>query len=202
MRKKLTHRQERIFNFICNHIREIGYPPTVREIAAEFEISEKGAHDHLNAIEKKDYIRRVPGKPRAIEITEFLSKKLLQSVTEVPIVGRVAAGTPLLASQNIDGTLPLPNDMANADTCFALRVKGSSMIDAGIFEGDVVVVRSQEHADAGDIVVALLDDEATVKRFFIDGDKIRLQPENAALPPIVVNNVQILGKVIALFRQM
>ena len=202
MRKRLTHRQERIFNFICNQIREVGYPPTVREIAAEFEISEKGAHDHLNAIEKKDYIRREPGKPRAIEITEFLSKKLLQSVTEVPIVGRVAAGTPLLATQNIDGTLPLPNDMAKGDTCFALRVKGSSMIDAGIFEGDVVVVRSQEHADAGDIVVALLDDEATVKRFFIDGDNIRLQPENPALPPIIVNNVQILGKVIALFRQM
>ena len=202
MRKRLTHRQERIFNFICNQIREVGYPPTVREIAAEFEISEKGAHDHLNAIEKKDYIRREPGKPRAIEITEFLSKKLLQSVTEVPIVGRVAAGTPLLATQNIDGTLPLPNDMVNGDTCFALRVKGSSMIDAGIFEGDVVVVRSQEHADAGDIVVALLDDEATVKRFFIDGDNIRLQPDNPALPPIIVKNVQILGKVIALFRQM
>ena len=201
MRKKLTHRQERIYNFIRKQIQEAGFPPTVREIAAAFEISEKGAHDHLNAIEKKQYIRRVPGKPRAIEVMEFLSRGLAQSV-EVPIVGRVAAGTPLLASQNIDGTLPLPNDMANDDTCFALRVKGSSMIDAGIFEGDFVVVRSQEHADAGDIVVALLDDEATVKRFFVDGDKIRLQPENRALPPIIVDNVQILGKVIALFRQM
>ena len=202
MRKQLTKRQERIYDFICNHIREVGYPPTVREIATEFQISEKGAHDHLIAIEKKDYIRRVPGKPRAIEITDFLSGRPLQAATEVPILGRVAAGTPLLASQNVDGTLPLPNDMANGDTCFALRVKGSSMIDAGIFEGDMVVVRSQEHADAGDIVVALLDDEATVKRFFVDGDKIRLQPENAALPPIIVTNVQILGKVIALFRQM
>ena len=201
MQKQLTHRQERIYKFICNQIQEVGYPPTVREIAAEFEISEKGAHDHLCAIEKKDYIRRAPGKPRAIEVMEFLSKGPVKSI-EVPIVGRVAAGTPLLASQNIDGTLPLPTDMANGDTCFALRVKGSSMINAGIFEGDFVVVRSQEHADAGDIVVALLDDEATVKRFFIDGDKIRLQPENPALPPIIVSNVQILGKVIALFRQM
>ena len=202
MRKPLTNRQEKIFKFICDQIQTVGYPPTVREIGGAFGISEKGAHDHLNAIEKKDYIRRAPGKPRAIEITDFLSKKTPRSVTEVPIVGRVAAGTPLLASENIDGTLPLPNEMANGDTCFALRVKGSSMIDAGIFEGDFVVVRSQEYADTGDIVVALLDDEATVKRFFVDGNKIRLQPENASLRPIIVDNAQILGKVIALFRQM
>ncbi len=202
MRKKMTIRQKRIYDFICDFIRKFGYPPTVREIATEFQISEKGAHDHLNAIEKKDFIRRVPGKPRAIEITDFLSGRQLQAVTEVPILGRVAAGTPLLASQNVDGTLPLPNDIAGGDTCFALRVKGSSMIEAGIFEGDLVVVRSQEHADAGDIVVALLDDEATVKRFFVDGNKIRLQPENADLPPIIVTHVQILGKVIALFRQI
>jgi repressor LexA len=202
VRKPLTNRQENIFKFICEQIQKIGYPPTVREIGAAFGISEKGAHDHLNAIEKKNYIRRMPGKPRAIEIIDFLSKKTSQPITEVPIVGRVAAGKPLLASQNIEGTLPLPNEMANGDRCFALRVRGSSMIDAGIFEGDFVVVRSQEYADAGDIVVALLDDEATVKRFFVEGDKIRLQPENATLSPIVVDNAQILGKVIGLFRQM
>jgi repressor LexA len=156
----------------------------------------------MNAVEKKGYIKRVRGKPRAIEIMDFTPERGPQRVAQVPIVGRVSAGTPLLADQNIDGTLPLPQEMVRDDQCFALRVDGSSMINVGIFEGDTVVVRSQSYADAGDIVVALLDEEATVKRFFRDGDKIRLQPENASMRPIIVSDVQILGKVIGLFRKI
>jgi len=165
-------------------------------------MSEKGAYDHLNAIEKKGYIKRAPGKPRAIEVMDFVQKKGSRSAVDVPIIGRVAAGEPLLASQNIEGTLPIPGNMVKGEPCFALRIKGSSMIDAGIFEDDFVVVRAQNYADSGDIVVALLGDEATVKRFFPEGNRIRLQPENHSMRPIIVQSVQILGKVIGLFRQM
>ena len=202
MRKPLTKKQDKIFEFVRKHVQDIGYPPTVREIGTNFRISEKGAHDHLNAIEKKGYIRRVPKKPRAIEILEFVPQKLPQTAVEVPIVGRVAAGEPILASENVEGTLPVPREVVKGDTCFALRVNGKSMIDAGIFEGDLVIVRSQNYADAGDIVVALLDEEATVKRFFRDGTRIRLQPENSMMSPIIVNDAQILGKVVGLFRRM
>ncbi len=202
MRKPLTKKQDRIFEFIRKHVQDTGYPPTVREIGTSFRISEKGAYDHLNAIEKKGYIRRVPKKPRAIEILEFVPQKLPQTAVEVPIVGRVAAGEPILASENVEGTLPVPREVVKEDPCFALRVNGKSMIDAGIFEGDVVIVRSQNYADTGDIVVALLDDEATVKRFFRDGTKIRLQPENSVMAPIIVDDAQILGKVVGLFRRL
>lgn len=202
MRKPLTKKQDRIFEFIRKHVQDTGYPPTVREIGTNFRISEKGAYDHLNAIEKKGYIRRVPKKPRAIEILEFVPQKLPQTAVEVPIVGRVAAGEPILASENVEGTLPVPREVVKDDPCFALRVNGKSMIDAGIFEGDVVIVRSQNYADTGDIVVALLDDEATVKRFFRDGDRIRLQPENSVMSPIIVDDAQILGKVVGVFRRL
>ena len=202
MRKPLTKKQDRIFEFIRKHVQDTGYPPTVREIGTNFRISEKGAYDHLNAIEKKGYIRRMPKKPRAIEILEFVPQKLPQTAVEVPIVGRVAAGEPILASENVEGTLPVPREVVKEDTCFALRVNGKSMIEAGIFEGDLVIVRSQNYADTGDIVVALLDEEATVKRFFRDGNRIRLQPENSVMSPIIVDDAQILGKVVGLFRRM
>ena len=202
MRKPLTKKQDRIFEFIRKHVQDTGYPPTVREIGTSFRISEKGAYDHLNAIEKKGYIRRVPKKPRAIEILEFVPQKLPQAAVEIPIVGRVAAGEPILASENVEGTLPVPREVVKEDPCFALRVNGKSMIEAGIFEGDVVIVRSQNYADTGDIVVALLDDEATVKRFFRDGDRIRLQPENSVMSPIIVDDAQILGKVVGVFRRL
>ncbi len=202
MRKSLTKKQDRIFEFVRKHVQDTGYPPTVREIGTAFGISEKGAHDHLNAIQKKGYIRRIPKKPRAIEILEFVPQKLPQTAVELPIVGRVAAGEPILASENIEGTLPVPREVVKEDTCFALRINGQSMIEAGIFEGDVVIVRAQNYADAGDIVVALLDEEATVKRFFRDGNRIRLQPENAVMSPIIVDDAQILGKVVGLFRKL
>ncbi len=221
MAKALTNRQREIFTYIQARIKE-GYPPTIREIGGEFGFSEKAAHDHLNALEKKRYIKREDGKPRAISILKEADPKLVTSgwlegqnanpvlanvqrdIIEIPIFGRVAAGEPLLASQNIEGTLPMPTRMLNDYECFALRIIGSSMIGVGILDGDFVIVRRQSNADPGDIVVALVDDEATVKRFFIDGDRIRLQPENPTMQPSIfeLNEVMILGKVIGLHREM
>ena len=221
MAKLLTARQREIFNYIQSRIKE-GYPPTIREIGSRFGFSEKAAHDHLNALEKKKYIDREEGKPRAISILKEADPKLETSkwlegqnanpalvdiqrdIIEIPIFGRVAAGAPLLASQNIEGTLPIPTRMVNNHECFALRIIGSSMIGAGILEGDFVIVRRQANADPGDIIVALVDDEATVKRFFIDGKHVRLQPENPAIEPTLfdTNDVMILGKVIGLHREI
>lgn len=221
MAKYLTARQREIFTYIQRRIKE-GYPPTIREIGSKFGFSEKAAHDHLNALEKKKYIGREEGKPRAISILKEADPKLQTSkwlegqnanpnlaetprdIIEIPIFGRVAAGTPLLASQNIEGTLPIPTRMVNNHECFALRIIGSSMVGAGILEGDFVIVRRQANADPGDIVVALVEDEATVKRFYIDGEKVRLQPENPAIEPVIfnVNDVMILGKVIGLHREI
>ena len=221
MAKYLTARQREIFTYIQRRIKE-GYPPTIREIGSKFGFSEKAAHDHLNALEKKKYIGREEGKPRAISILKEADPKLQTSkwlegqnanpnlvetprdIIEIPIFGRVAAGTPLLASQNIEGTLPIPTRMVNNHECFALRIIGSSMIGAGILEGDFVIVRRQANADPGDIVVALVEDEATVKRFYIDGERVRLQPENPAIEPAIfnVNDVMILGKVIGLHREI
>ena len=221
MAKKLTNRQREIFDYIQKCIKE-GYPPTIREIGSQFGFSEKAAHDHLNALEKKKYIEREEGKPRAISILKEAQPKVVTSkwlegqsanpalveserdIIEIPIFGQVAAGTPLLASQNIEGTLPIPTRMVNNYECFALRIMGSSMIGVGILEGDYVIVKRQSDADPGDIVVAMVEDEATVKRFFIDDNRVRLQPENPAIEPSLfdVNEVTILGKVIALHREM
>ena len=221
MAKFLTARQREIFTYIQRRIKE-GYPPTIREIGNKFGFSEKAAHDHLNALEKKKYIGREEGKPRAISILKEADPKLQTSkwlegqnanpalaevqrdIVEIPIFGRVAAGTPLLASQNIEGTLPIPTRMVNNHECFALRIIGSSMVGAGILEGDFVIVRKQANADPGDIVVALVEDEATVKRFYIEGEEVRLQPENPTIAPTIFNvkDVMILGKVIGLHREM
>ncbi len=197
MSKKLTARQDQVLSYIKSRINEDGYPPTVREIGAEFNFSEKAAHDHLSALEKKKYIKRAPGKPRAITVPG-------RAIKEVPIVGRVAAGTPLLASENLEGTLPVPADMVNNKDCFALRIIGNSMIGVGILEGDFVIVKKQADADPGDIIVALIEDEATVKRFFVDGEQIRLVPENPSHEPSIVNisDIQIIGKVVGLHREM
>ena len=221
MAKYLTARQREIFTYIQKRIKD-GYPPTIREIGDRFGFSEKAAHDHLNALEKKKYIERAEGKPRAISILKEADPKLQISkwlegqnanpalvetqrdIIEIPIFGRVAAGTPLLASQNIEGTLPIPTRMVNNYECFALRIIGSSMIGAGILEGDFVIVRRQANADPGDIIVALVEDEATVKRFYVDGEQVRLQPENPAIEPTTLNvkDVMILGKVIGLHREI
>ena len=202
MRKNLTNRQQRVLDFIINYLKDMGYPPTVREIANEFKISSKGAYDHLIAIEKKGYIRRDPAKPRAIELMDFVSRKVFGSVVEIPVVGKVAAGEPLLATQNIERTISLSTDLIRTEEPFALRIKGNSMIEAGILEGDYVIIKQQRDAEQGDIVVALIGDEATVKRFYRAGDHVRLQPENSSMEPIIVKDVSILGKVIGLFREV
>lgn len=202
MRKTLTKRQQQILNFITNYIEDTGYPPTVRDIANAFDISSKGAYDHMLAIEKKGYIRRDPTKPRAIELLDFVSKRSRKSVVEIPVLGRVAAGEPLLASQNIESTITLSSDLVRTEQPFALRIKGDSMIGAGILEGDYVIVRQQHSADQGDIVVALIDEEATIKKFYREDNHIRLQPENPSIMPIIVKDVTILGKVIGLYREI
>ncbi|MBC8236518.1 transcriptional repressor LexA [bacterium] len=200
MRKQLTKRQQEVLDYIKNHIQTAGYPPTVREIGGAFKISEKGAYDHLRTIERKGYIKRAARKNRAIEVLDFIPLHR-EEIIEVPIVGRIAAGEPLLATQNIEGTLPVSKEMVGEEEFFALRVKGLSMIEAGIFNGDYVIVKQQSSAEQGEIVVALIDDEATVKRFYRDNNQIRLQPENPAMNPIIVKEVAILGKVVGLFRR-
>jgi repressor LexA len=200
MRKQLTNRQQAILDYIKIYIRTTGYPPTVRDIGRAFKISEKGAYDHLRAIERKGYIRRASRKNRAIEVLDFIPLHRGE-IVEVPIVGRIAAGEPLLATQNIEGTLPLSKEMVGEESFFALMVRGTSMIEAGIFNGDYVIVKQQSSAEQGEIVVALLDDEATVKRFYRDNNYIRLQPENPAMNPIIVKEAKILGKVVGLFRK-
>lgn len=202
---RLTRRQEQILDFIRSEIHRRGYPPSVREIGEAVGLSSSSTvHAHLSALEKHGYIRRDPTKPRALEVLDFRDTERgvdPRAVTAVPLVGSVAAGQPILAAENIEATLPLPAEFAGEST-FILRVRGDSMIEAGILDGDFVVVRQQATADNGDIVVALIEDEATVKRFYREADRIRLQPENSAMEPIYVRDARILGKVVALFRRL
>lgn len=202
MKKQLTKKQEEILEFIKKRIKEKGYPPAVREICEATGLrSTSTVHGHLTRLEKKGYIRRDPSKPRAIEIMddEFYSHR---NVLSLPIVGKVTAGEPILAVENVEDIITLPYDLVGTEDAFVLKVKGDSMIDAGIFDDDLIIVRRQNVAENGDIVVALIDDEATVKRFYKESDHIRLQPENKTMDPIIVKDVKILGKVIGLVRKM
>jgi repressor LexA len=205
-KRDLTDRQREILDFIKAEMRRKGYPPTVRDIGQAVGLSSSSTvHSHLNALEAKGLIKRDPSKPRALEVIGHDRETVVTSmrgVRELPVLGAVAAGVPMLAEENIEGTIPLPTEVVREDSTFVLRVKGDSMIDAGIFDGDFVVVRQQPTAENGDIVVALLEDEATVKRFFRESDRIRLQPENDSMEPIYVRDVTILGKVVAVFRRM
>ena len=217
--KKLTARQQQIYDFICAEVSEKGYPPSVREIALGVGLSSPSTvHTHLQVLEDKGYIKRDLSKPRALEITGQVSAgasvssalgsdaqddvEIEPGVVSLPVVGRVAAGQPILAEQNIEGTIALPSSLVGDSASFVLRVKGDSMIQAGIFDGDFVVVREQSDATNGQIVVALIDDGATVKTFYREKDRIRLQPENPTLEPIYVKNPVILGRVVALVRSL
>lgn len=204
-RRELTRRQEQILDYIRAEIHRVGYPPSVREIGEAIGLSSSSTvHSHLAALEAKGFIRRDPSKPRALEVLDFRDTDAAVdygSVSAVPVVGSVAAGQPLLAAENIEQTLPLPTEFAGEST-FILRVRGESMIEAGIFDGDFVVVRQQQSASNGDVVVAMIDDEATVKTFYRESDRIRLQPENRTMDPIYARDVTILGKVVALFRRL
>jgi repressor LexA len=184
----------------------VGYPPTVREIGAHFGFVPRSIFDHLKALERKGYLRRDPAKSRSLQILDPDPTPPPPPYRELPILGRVAAGAPLLAEQNIEGSLPLSRDWVNGDEAFILKVQGESMIGAHILPGDHAVVRRQATADSGEIVVAMLDDEATVKRVFFREDEIVLQPENPAMEPIVVRRgearLQILGKVVGILRRL
>lgn len=203
----LNRREQAILNVIKSNIRQKGYPPSVREIGQQVGLSSSSTvHTYLKRLEEKGIIRRDPTKPRAIEILQNQDKEIIlvenEQMLEVPLVGQVAAGSPLLAVENIEEVLTLPRSFAGFGELFMLKVRGESMIEAGILEGDLILVRQQPNAVDGEIVVAMLDGEATVKRFFKERDCIRLQPENKHLAPIIVQDVQILGKVVGLMRKI
>ena len=200
---RISDRQRRILAFIRQEVADRGYPPSVREIGAAVGLqSSSTVHGHLRRLEELGYIRRDPSKPRAIEILDDDNTPRVRSI-EVPVLGRVTAGAPILAVENIEEYYPVPHDFVDHEDVFILRIKGESMIEAGILDGDYVLVERQETAEDGDIVVALLDgDEATVKRFYHEGTHIRLQPENQFMEPIITNDVLILGKVIGLLRRL
>jgi repressor LexA len=198
----LTKRQKEIFDFIRKYAEKTGYPPTVREIGKAVGLhSSSTVHAHLANLEKIGLLRRDPTKPRAIELLVGKAKQALRG-PGLPLVGEVAAGEPVLAEENIEEYLELPGVIGGEDGDYILRVKGDSMKDAGILEGDYVVVKQAEDAVNGEIVVALLEQEATVKRFFREKDRIRLQPENSAYKPIRTKEAQLLGKVVGVFRSV
>jgi len=199
--RELTERQQQVLDIVRRYILKNGQSPTVREIVRELGVrSTCTVHKHLTALAKKGLITKSRYGYRSIELPGEYSPRQIKFTT-VPLVGRVAAGQPLLAAENLDGFLPIPADMAQGDGLFALKVRGDSMVNAGIFDGDVIVARQQNAADNGDIVVALVEEEATVKRFFKESGQVRLQAENPSYPPIVTPNVQILGKVALSIRQ-
>lgn len=206
MYEDLNGKQLEILNYMKMEINKRGYPPSVREICEAVSLrSTSTVHGHLAKLEDKGYIRRDPTKPRAIEILSndpFSDYSHNKEMVQVPIVGKVTAGQPILATENIEDTFPLPLNFIDHGNTFILNVKGESMIEAGILDNDYVVIRQQSTASNGDIVVALIDDEATVKRFFKESDHIRLQPENSLMDPILLKDVVILGKVIGVFRKL
>lgn len=201
MEQTLTAKQEQILNCIKQSLKDKGYPPSVRELCLAVGLSSTSTvHSHLNTLEKKGYIRRDPSKPRTIEVLDEEVNWLSDHVSAVPVVGKVTAGAPILAIENIEEYFPLPKQLTRHDETFILNVKGTSMINAGIHDGDQIIVRKQDHANNGEIVVALIEDEVTVKRFFKEKNCVRLQPENDSMDPIYCLDVCILGKVIGLIR--
>lgn len=212
MARKITKRQQQIYDFILNYQQEKGYPPSVREMASAVGLSSPSTvHAHLNALEEHGLIKRDSTKPRALELfKQDGSPAILAKVEEnpsrgtvtLPLIGRVAAGIPILAEQNVEDTFTLPSEIATESSSFILEVHGDSMINAGIFNGDFIVVREQPNAMNGEIVVAMIDNEATVKTFYKERGRVRLQPENDAMEPIYASNPTILGKVVALMRRL
>lgn len=198
---KISPKQQEILEYIKSQILSRGFPPAVRDICEAVNLkSTSSVHSHLETLEKNGYIRRDPTKPRAIEILDDTFNLTRREVTNVPLVGRVAAGEPLLAEQNIENYFPFPVDMLPNNQTFLLSVRGESMINAGILDGDMVLVEQKNTASNGEMVVALIEDGATVKTFYKEEGVIRLQPENDFMDPIIVRDVQILGKVIGVFR--
>ena len=200
---KITAKQQEILDYIKDEILKRGYPPAVREICEAVNLkSTSSVHSHLETLEKNGYIRRDPTKPSAIEICDDSFQMVRTEMVSIPIIGTVAAGTPILAEENIESYFPIPAEFVPSGESFALNVKGESMINAGIQNGDQVFVNVCSTAKNGEIVVALVDDSATVKTFYKDDGHIRLQPENDTMDPIIVDDCKILGKVFGVFRIM
>ena len=198
---KISDKQREILEYIKKEILNRGYPPAVREICEAVDLkSTSSVHSHLETLEKNGYIRRDPTKPRAIEIMDDSFQMVRHEMASIPIIGTVAAGQPILAEQNIEGYFPIPTEMVPNGESFVLKVKGDSMINAGIFNGDQIFVQCCNTADNGDTVVALVDDSATVKTYYKENGYYRLQPENDTMEPIILEHVDILGKVFGVFR--
>ncbi|MCI6649357.1 MAG: transcriptional repressor LexA [Lachnospiraceae bacterium] len=198
---KISAKQKEILEFIKNEIINRGYPPSVREICEAVNLrSTSSVFSHLNTLEKNGYIRRDPTKPRAIEILDDNFNLTRREMTNIPVIGTVAAGQPLLAVSNIDAYFPIPSEYVPNKESFMLRVKGNSMVNVGILNGDTIMVERCNTAENGDMVVALVDDSATVKTFYKEDGHIRLQPENDTMDPIIVPDCQILGKVFGVLR--
>ena len=197
----ISDKQAQILEYIKDQNMEKGYPPAVREICEAVHLkSTSSVHSHLATLEKRGYIRRDPTKPRAIEICDDNFQMLRTETASLPVVGRVAAGEPILAEQNIESYFPVPAEYVPRGESFVLKVHGTSMINAGIMDGDYIFVNSCRNAENGEIIVALIDDSATVKRFYKEDGHIRLQPENDEMEPIIVEDCQILGKVFGVYR--
>jgi repressor LexA len=199
----LTKRQREIFEFIRRYSHKHGYPPTVRDIGRAVGLaSSSTVHTHLANLERIGLLRRDPSKPRAIELRDRTADSARASVGQraLPLLGAVAAGAPILAEENIEEYVPVPESIGGEEGHYLLRVRGDSMIEAGILDADLVVVREQESARNGDIVVALLGEEATIKRFYRENSHVRLQPENAEIEPIITTEVRVLGRVVGLLR--
>ena len=198
---RITKKQTEILEYIKSQILNKGYPPSVRDICTAVNLkSTSSVHAHLETLEKNGYIRRDPTKPRAIEIIDDNFNLTRREVVNVPLIGQVAAGQPLLAVENITSYFPIPAEFIPKEEVFMLNVKGESMVNAGIYDGDQIIVKQQSTASNGEIVVAIVDDSATVKRFYKENGHIRLQPENDFMEPIIVDSCEIIGKVIGLIR--
>ncbi len=203
MYEDLTGIQIAILEYIKEELLKHGYPPSVREICSSVGLnSTSSVHHQLNNLESKGYLKRDPLKPRALEVVRSNPLISHQDTVDVPILGKVAAGIPILAQEEYDEYFPLPSSFVGNSQCFMLTIQGSSMINAGILDGDYVIVKKQNVANDGEIIVAMIEDEATVKTFYKEEDTIRLQPENPMMAPIYSRNVQILGKVIGVIRRM
>ena len=207
--EKLTPKQEEILNFIKQEILAKGYPPSVREICEAVTLkSTSSVHAHLESLERKGYIRKDPTKPRTIEVVDDSFNVLRSEIISIPMIGRVAAGVPLLAEENIEGYFPIPAEFMPNNEAFILTVHGNSMVNIGILDGDMIIVERKSTASNGEMGVALVADEAssepaaTVKRFYKEDGYIRLQPENDTMEPLIVNDCEIIGKVIGVYRKM
>ena len=198
--KGLTSRQRQVLAFVKSYLEEHGYSPSIRELSDHLEISVKGARDHLTALQKKGAVRFGSGRYRALEVLDSDASQRAERMVRIPLLGRVAAGVPLLAEENFEGTVGVSSALLGSGDYFAVRVQGDSMRDAGILDGDTAVVRHQETARNGDIVVATVEEAVTLKRFFLESNRVRLQAENPDYPPIFTQSLRILGKLSALLR--